>query len=157
MQDNLKGQQTKEIVSEKVSKLDKNKTNVAMNKRGEDIPPWLLGYFPYNHLQKCLNVKELKKELDHHCVKIWVISDGPTKGLKTLKAIQKKRFEEIGEKALTDWGKTIVRLSITRKLNDLKNRMKTNEESTDGDLNVDFNKFFKRQATNLDVTIFEET
>jgi hypothetical protein len=36
--------------------------------------------------------------------------------------------------------------------------MKTNnEESTiNGEFNVDFNKFFKRQATVLDVTIFEE-
>jgi hypothetical protein len=34
--------------------------------------------------------------------------------------------------------------------------MKTNEESTNGELHVDFGKFFKKQATNLDVTIFEE-
>jgi hypothetical protein len=35
--------------------------------------------------------------------------------------------------------------------------MKTNEESTEnGEFDVDFSKFFKRQATNLDVlTIFE--
>jgi hypothetical protein len=34
--------------------------------------------------------------------------------------------------------------------------MKTNEESTkNGEFDVDFSKFFKRQATNLDVTIFE--
>jgi hypothetical protein len=33
--------------------------------------------------------------------------------------------------------------------------MKTNEESTNGEFNVDILKFFKRQATNLDETIFE--
>jgi hypothetical protein len=35
--------------------------------------------------------------------------------------------------------------------------MKRNEESTNGEFNVDFGKFFKKQAANLDVTIFEET
>jgi hypothetical protein len=38
-EENLKAQQSKEKVSEMLSKIDKNKTNVAMNKRGEDIPP----------------------------------------------------------------------------------------------------------------------
>ncbi len=62
MEENLKAQQAKERVSEMLSKHDNNKTNVAMNKRGEDIPPRLLGYFPYNHLRKRVNVKELAKE-----------------------------------------------------------------------------------------------
>jgi hypothetical protein len=35
---NLKAQQAQGKVSEMLSKLNKNKTNVAMNKRGEDIP-----------------------------------------------------------------------------------------------------------------------
>jgi hypothetical protein len=47
-----------------LSKIDKNKTNVAMSKREEDMPPRLLGYFSYNHLRKCINVTELKKELN---------------------------------------------------------------------------------------------
>jgi hypothetical protein len=48
---NLKAQQAKEEISEMLSIFDNNKTNVAMNKRGEDIPPRLvLQYFPYNHL-----------------------------------------------------------------------------------------------------------
>jgi hypothetical protein len=33
--------------------------------------------------------------------------------------------------------------------------MQSKEESTDGEFDVDISKFFKRQATNLDVTIFE--
>ena len=61
------------------------------------------------------------------------------------------------EKALTDRGKTFVGLSITEKLTRLDDIMKTNEESTNGEFNVDFGKFFKKQATNLDVTISEET
>ncbi len=52
---------------------------------------------------------------------------------------------------------TFVGLSITEKLTRLDDIMKTNEESTNGEFNVDFGKFFKKQATNLDVTIFEET
>jgi hypothetical protein len=70
---------------------------------------------------------------------------------------EKKRFEETVEKALTDQGKTFVGLSITEKLTCLDDIMYTNEESTNGEFNVDFGKFFKKQATNLDVTIFEET
>ena len=140
-----------------LSKLDDDKTNVAMNKRGEDIPPRLLGYFPYNHLRKRVNVNELKKELDCRGVENWTIKDGPTEGLKILKTVEKKRFEETVEKALTDRGKTLVVLSITEKLTRLDDIMKTNEESTNGEFNVDFGKFFKKQATNLDVIIFEET
>jgi hypothetical protein len=140
-----------------LSKLDNDKTNVAMNKRGEDIPPRLLGYFPYNHLGKRVNVNELQKELDCRGVENWTIKGGPTKGLKILKTVEKKRFEETVAKALTDRGKTFVGLSITEKLTRLDDIIKTNEESTNGEFNVDFGKFFKKQAANLDVTIFEET
>jgi hypothetical protein len=35
--------------------------------------------------------------------------------------------------------------------------MKTSEESTNGELDLDFGKIFKKQAANLDVTHFEET
>jgi hypothetical protein len=60
------------------------------------------------------------------------------------------------EKALTDRGKTFVGLSITEKLTRLDDIYY--EESTNNDeFNVDFGKFFKKQVTNLDVTIFEET
>jgi hypothetical protein len=61
------------------------------------------------------------------------------------------------EKALTDRGKTFVGLSITKKLTCLNDTMKVNEESTNSEFHVDFGKFFKKQATNLDVTSFEET
>jgi hypothetical protein len=150
MEENLKAQQAKERVSEMLSKLDNNKTNVAMDKRGrEDIPPQLLGYFPYNHLGKRVNVNELKKELDCRGVENWTIKDGPTKGLKILKTIEKKRFEETVEKALTDRGKTFVGLSITEKLTRLDGIMKTNEESKNGEFNVDFGKFFKNKRQTL--------
>ncbi len=74
-----------------------------------------------------------------------------------MKTVKKKRFEETVKKALSDRGKTFVGLSITGKLTRLNDTMKTNEESTNGEFDVNFCKFFKRQATNLDVTIFEET
>jgi hypothetical protein len=61
------------------------------------------------------------------------------------------------EKALADRWKTFVGLSITEKLTRLNDTMKTNEESTNAEFNVDFGKFFKKQARNLDMTIFEET
>jgi hypothetical protein len=47
-------------------------------------------------------VNELKKELDCCGVEYWTIADGPTKGLKILKTVEKKRFEETVVKALTD-------------------------------------------------------
>jgi hypothetical protein len=111
MEDNLKAQQAKEKVNEMISKLDNNKTNVAMNKRGEGIPLWLFGYSLYNHLGKYVNINEL------NCfdVENWTITDGPTKGLKIVKTVENKRLEGTVEKALTDWGKTFVGLSISKK------------------------------------------
>ena len=135
--------------------MNKNKMNVAMNKRGEDIPPRLLGYFPYNHLRKQMNVNELSKELTYRSVENWVPSDGPVAGLKLLKAAEKTRFENTVERALTEREKPFVGLSLTEKLTRLKEVMQTKEESTNGEFDVDITKFFKRQATNLDVTIFE--
>jgi hypothetical protein len=85
-----------------------------------------------------------------------VVANGPTKGLKILKTIKKKRYEETVEKSLMDWGKTFVQILITEKLTCLNDTMKTNEESTNGEFDVDFGRFFKKQATNLGVTIFEE-
>jgi hypothetical protein len=38
-EENLKAQQAQEKVSEILSKMNRNKMNVAMNKTGEDIPP----------------------------------------------------------------------------------------------------------------------
>jgi 5-hydroxyisourate hydrolase-like protein (transthyretin family) len=58
---------------------------------------------------------------------------------------------------MMDQGKTFVEISITEKLTRLNATMETNEERTNGEFHVDFGKFFKNQATNLDVTIFEET
>jgi hypothetical protein len=73
-----------------------------------------------------------------------------------LKTIKKEKFEEtVVEKALMDRGTTFIGLLISEKLSRLNNTMKANEESTNGEFDVDFSKFFKRQATNLDVTIFE--
>jgi hypothetical protein len=158
MEENLKAQQAKARVSQMLSKLDNNKANVAMNKRGEDIPPRLLGYFPYSHLRKRVNANELKKELGCRGVHNCTIADGPAKRLTILKTLEKNRFEETVEKALTDQGKTFVGgLSITEKLTRLNDTMKRNEESTNDEVDVNFGKFFKKQATNLDVTIFEET
>ena len=74
-----------------------------------------------------------------------------------MKAVEKKRFEATVEKALTDRGKTFVGLSLSEKLTRLKDEMKTKEESTNGEFDVDCNKLFKREAINLDVKIFEET
>jgi hypothetical protein len=76
-----------------LSKLDNNKMNAAMNKRGEDIPPQLLGYFPYNHLWKHLTVKELKKKLDCRGVESWMMADGPTKGIKIVKMVKNKSLK----------------------------------------------------------------
>jgi hypothetical protein len=61
------------------------------------------------------------------------------------------------EKALPDRGKTFVGLSITENFTRINGTMKKNGESTSGEFHVHFSKFFKKQATNLDVTIFEET
>jgi hypothetical protein len=54
-------------------------------------------------------------------------------------------------------GKTFVGLLVTEKLTPLNDTMKTNEESTNGEFDVDCGNYFKKQAANLDVTIFEET
>jgi hypothetical protein len=61
-----------------------------------------------------------------------------------LKPIEKKRFEKTVEKALMDQGKAFVRLLITKRLTLPNNKTKTNEESTDGEFNVDFCKLFRK-------------
>jgi hypothetical protein len=76
---------------------------------------------------------------------------------KAVKAFHAGWFLMTVEKALMDRGKTFVGLLITEKVTGLNDTMKTNEESTNGEFHVDFGKFFKKQATNLDVTIYEET
>jgi hypothetical protein len=72
-----------------------------------------------------------------------------------LKAAEKKRFEDTVETALTDQRKPFVRLSLTKKLTCLNEVMQTKEESTNGEFHVDIGKFFKQQATDLGLTIFE--
>jgi hypothetical protein len=74
--------------------------------------------------------------------------------LQILKTVEKKRFEERVEKALKDQGK-LCRTSIIKKLTRLKPPQW--RESTDGEFHVDLGKFFKKQATEFDVPIFEET
>jgi hypothetical protein len=59
------------------------------------------------------------------------------------------------EKALTDLGKSYEGLWLVEKFTCLKDTMETNEESTNGEFDVDIFKFFKRQAVNLNATIFE--
>ena len=108
--------------------------------------------------KKVLNSQRNRiSELDCRRVENWDPSDGLMKGLKILKEVENKRFEDTVEKALLHRGKSFDGLSIVEKLTRLKETMRTNEESTNGEFNVDFSKFFKRQSTNLDVTIFEET
>jgi hypothetical protein len=80
-----------------------------------------------------------------------------TKCLEILKTIEKKSSEEAVEKALRDQGKAFVGPLITKHLTCLNETMKTNEESTNGEFDADFGKLFKKQATNLEVTIFGET
>jgi hypothetical protein len=75
---------------------------------------------------------------------LWDDLDRSTRSLKRTAPSQANNAPSVG-------------LLITEKLTRLNDIMKTNEESTNGEFNVDFGKFFKKQATNLDVTIFEET
>jgi hypothetical protein len=72
------------------------------------------------------------------------ITDGPTKSLKILTTVEKKRFEETVELAVTDQRKTFVELLITKKITCINETMKTNEVSTNGEFDVDFSKFFKK-------------
>jgi hypothetical protein len=54
-------------------------------------------------------------------------------------------------------GRPLLGFGIIKKLTRLNNTIKTNQESTKGEFDVNFGKFFKKQATNLDMTFFEET
>jgi hypothetical protein len=48
-----------------MARIDKNKPpNYRQRKQGEDLPPRLLGYFPYKPMGLKANVTELEKELE---------------------------------------------------------------------------------------------
>jgi hypothetical protein len=66
-----------------------------------------------------------------------------------LKTVEENRFEETVEKAQSDQGKTFVGLLITKKLTCLNGTMKTNEESTNGDVDVNLGKFFSSSKNKL--------
>jgi hypothetical protein len=86
------------------------------------------GVLPYKHdLGKHINVDELKKNLIAVVLKIGIDLMGQQRGLKILKGVEKKRFEETVEKALLDQGKSCVGLSIIEKLTHLKEAMNAGE------------------------------
>jgi hypothetical protein len=153
---NLKEKDETKQVTKMMKSYDKQKTPNALEKiTGEDIPPRLLGYFPYKAMGMKTNQPELKKELDfrnlHYDNKQRVRS---LQGL--LKEAEESRLKEELASDLRDRGLPSEGMQISAMIVLLKHDYADKSESTGGKYSIDFTKFFLKLCPDLDETIFEE-
>jgi hypothetical protein len=80
-----------------------NQPNVRQKKRGKDMPPRLLGYFPYVPFGRTINMSELDKELTTRNVTFELILK-VKKRCKLLKKDEVRRLEEQVDTGLASHG-----------------------------------------------------
>jgi hypothetical protein len=129
--------------------------NVRQRKRGEDMPPRLLGYFPYKPIGRTMNMSELDKELRTRNV-AFELTLKVTKKCDLLKQDEARRQEEQVDADLTARGYQFQGLKLPAKLQLVKQDIMEKEESTNGEYDVDITKYFKLVSTDVDETIFED-
>jgi hypothetical protein len=129
--------------------------NARQRKRGEDMPPRLLGYFPYVPFGRTANIGELEKELNARNV-TFEPTLKVTKKCDLLKKNEVQRFEEQIDAGLTLRGYVFVGLKLAAKLQLLRQDITEKEESTNGEYDIDIAKYFKLLSPDVDETIFEE-
>jgi hypothetical protein len=95
-------------------KLDKQ-ANARQRTRGEDMPPPLLGYFPYVPVGRTINMSELGKELRNRNV-AFKLTLKVTKKCELLKKDEACRKEEPVDADLTTRGYQFHGLKLARKL-----------------------------------------
>jgi hypothetical protein len=129
--------------------------NARQRKRGEDMPPRLLGYFPYVPVGRTINIGELKKELRTRNV-TFEPTFKITKKCELLKKDEFRRCEEAVKADLTSRGYEFQGLKMTAKLQLVRQDIAEKEDSTNGEYEIDTAKSFKLLSPDVDKTIFED-
>jgi hypothetical protein len=130
--------------------------NARQRQRGEDLPPRLLGYFPYRPMGLRANVTSLETELEEREV-TFDRKLGVTKKLDKLKSSEQRRFEDEVDADLRRRGyQSHPGLKLPAKIQLIKQDAKEKEEHAGGEYDVDILKFFKLVSTNVDTTIFKD-
>jgi hypothetical protein len=129
--------------------------NAHQRKCGKDMPPHLLGYFPYMPFGRSANIGELEKELNK-CNITCDLTLKVTKKCDLWKKNEVQRFEEQVDANLTSRGYVFVGLKFPAKLQLLRQDIMEKEESTNGEYIIDITKYFTFLSPDVDETIFEE-
>jgi hypothetical protein len=135
-------------------KSDKQ-ANARQRKRGKDMPPRLLGYFPYVPVGRTINMSELDKELRTRNV-AFELTLKVTKKCDLLKKDEACRKEVQVDADLTARGYQFHSLKLAAKLQLLRQDIMEKEETTNGEYEVDMTKYFKLLSSDVNKTIFEE-
>ena len=154
--ENLREKTGKEKSKQLMARIDENKPpNYRQRKQGEDLPPRLLGYFPYRPIGLKANVTELEKELEAREIsfdrKLTV-----TRKAKLLKENEPCCLEGQVEVELRTRGYEWTGLKLPAKIQLLKQDMEDKEEHAGGEYDIDILKYFKLVSTSIDQSIFED-
>jgi hypothetical protein len=156
--ENLREKSGKAKNQKLMERIDENQVpNARQQKRGEDLPPRLLGYFPYGPLGLKANVNELETELEAREV-AFDRTLGVKKKLEILKKAEQCRFEAVVDRDLL--GRRYEyhpELKLPAKIQLIKQDAAEKEEHAGGEYDVDLLKFFKLVSTNVNHTIFEDS
>jgi hypothetical protein len=155
-EENLREKTGKEKSNKLMARIDENKPpNYRQRKQGEDLPPRLLGYFPYKPMGLKANVTELEKELEAREIsfdrKLTV-----TRKVKILKEDEPRRLERQVEVELRTRGYEWTGLKLPAKIQLLKQDMEEKEEHAGGEYDIDVLKYFKLVSSSIDQSIFED-
>jgi hypothetical protein len=156
-EENLREKISKAKSRKMMAHIDENKpSNARQRKQGEDLPPRLLGYFPYQPMGRKANMSELEKELEAREIsfdrRLTV-----TRKLKILKEKEPLRLEAQVEAELGTRGyQSLAGLKLPAKIQLLRQDMEEKEEHAGGEYDVDITKFFKLVSTSVDQSIFED-
>jgi hypothetical protein len=144
------------IFSSKMARIDETKPpNYWQRKQGEDLPPSLLGYFPYKPMGLKANMIGLEQELKAREIsfnrKLTV-----TRKVKILKEDTPGRLERQVEVKLRTRGYKWTGLKLPAKIQLLKQDMEAKEEQAGGEYDIDILKYFKLVSFSIDQSIFED-
>jgi hypothetical protein len=109
---------------------------------GEDLPPRLLGYFPYKPMGLKANKTELEIELEAQDIP-FDCQLTVTQKSKLRKANEPRRFEEQVEVKLRTRGYEWTGLKLPAKIQLLKQDMEEKVEHAGEECDIDISKYFK--------------
>jgi hypothetical protein len=140
-----------------MARFDKpdKQANTRQRKRGEDMPPRLLGYFPYVPVGRIINMSELDKELRTRNI-AFKLTLKVTKKWDLLKTDEARWEEEQVDANLTARGYQFHGLKLPAKLQLIRQDIMEKEETINGEYNIDITRYFKLLSLDVGEIIFEE-